>query len=78
MNTPKLGLVLFSGCFSGIYLDFSTALTLKEHGQKNANFLVCCKLERPFVTREARKEVSERPGQNYLAIYLLLSEHGFY
>lgn len=74
------GLVLFSGCFPfsnafpQVYnLDFSTALTLKEHGQKNANFLVCSKLEKPFVTREARKEVSDRPGRNYLAIYYFLS-----
>lgn len=46
-------LVISVDAFQAYAIDSSTALTLKEH----ANFLLHSKLERPFVTREARKEL---------------------
>lgn len=57
VNTLKFVLVISVDAFQAYAIDFSTALTLKERTQKNVNFLLHSKLERPFVTREARKEV---------------------
>lgn len=57
VNTLMFGLVISLDDFQAYAIDFSTALMLKEHTQKNANFLLYSKLGRFFVTREVRKEV---------------------